>query len=186
MCASCFPFSPTCQTGSLAFIRGKHFSVFFSRYYFVIRQETRLPYDNPLPHGSKCQDNNSLFIPLLRQALLCQRALWQGVLDMPCSPQALLMLRSAKLRGQIACNRAAISLSSSVSTLDPTAGSKEGYHSPIKKVNLPSPISSACPPLQLAMSSLALIYASVLLSFFFLFLLLVALYKQLLYGKLKG
>lgn len=87
------------------------------------------------------------------------------MLDMPCSPQALVLLWSAKLQGQIACNRPAISLSSSVSTLDPTAGSKEGYHSPIKKVNLPSPISSAPPPpsLQLAMSSLALIYASVLL-----------------------
>lgn len=78
---------------------------------------------------------------LLRQALLCQQAVWQGMLsmlDMPCSPQALVLLWSAKSQGQIACNRPAISLSSSVSTLDPTAGSKEDYHSPIKKVNLPS------------------------------------------------
>lgn len=68
------------------------------------------------------------------------------MLDMPCSPQALVLLWSAKSQGQIACNRPAIFLSSSVSTLDPTAGSKEDYHSPIKKVNLPSPISSASFP----------------------------------------
>lgn len=90
------------------------------------------------------------------------------MLDMACSPQALVLLWSAKLQGQIACNRPAIFLSSSVSTLDPTAGSKEDYHSPIKKVNLPSPISSAAPPpppLQHATSSLALVIicASVLL-----------------------
>lgn len=58
-------------------------------------------------------------------------------LDMPCAPQALVLLCSAKLKGQIACNKPAIFLSSSVSTLDPTAGSKEDYHSPIKKVNFP-------------------------------------------------
>ncbi|KAK1887109.1 B-cell lymphoma/leukemia 11A, partial [Dissostichus eleginoides] len=56
-----------------------------------------------------------------------------SMLDMPCSPQALVLLWSAKSQGQIACNRPAISLSSSVSTLDPTARSKEDYHSPIKE-----------------------------------------------------
>ena len=74
--------SHTCRTGSLSFIKAAPFSFPLTRYNFVIRQETRLPYDNPLPRSSKCQDNRSLFIPLLRQALLCQRAIWQGVF--PC------------------------------------------------------------------------------------------------------
>ncbi len=55
---------------------------FLTRQYFVIRQETSLSYDNSSPRSSKCQDNHSLFIPLLRQAHLCQRAVWQGMF--PC------------------------------------------------------------------------------------------------------
>lgn len=116
---------------SLLFLKGKN---------IVIRRGTGLPHGNSLVPSSKCQDNYSL--RLLRQALHCQRAVWQGtrsMLDMPCSPQALVLLCSAKLKGQIACNKPAIFLSSSVSTLDPTAGSKEDDHSPIKKVNLPPP-----------------------------------------------
>ena len=112
------------------------------------------------------------------------------MLDMPCSPQALVLLWSAKLQGQIACNRPAISLSSSVSTLDSTAGSKEGYHSPIKKVNLPSPISSA--PLSPACYAFISTHLCLCLAFPlnvsfspFFFLQLVAFVNTVLHGKGK-
>lgn len=164
--------SHSCQTGCSSLTLKKPHSLFDQVLYsYHIKKPTRLPYDNSYP----IVQSATITVPCLYLywSGLLQWAVWQGalsVLDMPCSPQALVLQSSAKLQGQIACNRSAISLSSSVSSLDPTSGSKEGYHSPIKKVNLP-----LCTPLTLlllSMTSLALIFfypCCLLSSFLFLF-----------------
>lgn len=135
----------TCQTGLLSFIKAKPFSFFLDQVVFCYQTRHQTPLWQPFTLQFKVPRwlfSIYTFIEASPSSVPVSARVWQralSVLDVPRSPQALVLLLSAKWRGQIACNRPAISFSSSVSTLDPTARSKEGYHSPIKKVNLPSP-----------------------------------------------